>query len=90
MGRAYTQARKQSNLKWDSENLERLNIAFTSRGNIDRIKAAVAVLNAHLPEGSKQMSMNQFIKTAIEEKIATVYAQFPEEKQEKTEISRPD
>lgn len=90
MGRAYTQARKQSNLKWDSENLERLNIAFTSRGNIDRIKAAVSVLNDNLPEGSKPLSMNQFIKTAIEEKIATVYAQFPEEKQEQDELSNPD
>lgn len=39
--RPYTEAQKASAKKWDSQNLERLNVAFR-RGEVDTIRAAAA------------------------------------------------
>ena len=53
--RAYSEARKQANLKWDKENLERISIAVAP-GDRDRIKAAAAAVGE---------SMNAYIKGAV-------------------------
>ena len=53
--RAYNEARKQANLKWDKENLERISIAVAP-GDRDRIKAAAAAVGE---------SMNAYIKGAV-------------------------
>ena len=53
--RAYSEARKQANLKWDNENLERISIAVAP-GDRDRIKAAAAAVGE---------SMNAYIKGAV-------------------------
>ena len=53
--RAYSEARKQANLNWDNENLERISIAVAP-GDRDRIKAAAAAVGE---------SMNAYIKGAV-------------------------
>ena len=59
MPRAYTENRKKNNQKWDSENLDRVSIAMP-KGKRDIIKKAAASINE---------SMNQFINTAIDERM---------------------
>lgn len=59
MPRKYTEARKDSNIKWDKENLDRISIALP-KGSRDRIKAHAE----HQGE-----SVNSFIKRAVSETI---------------------
>ena len=57
MPQKYTEARKEGNKKWDSENLDRLSIALP-KGSRDAIKAHAE---------SRGESVNAFIKRAITE-----------------------
>ena len=59
MPRAYTENRKKNNQKWDAQNLDRVSLAMP-KGKRDIIKAAAAAVDE---------SMNQFINTAIDERI---------------------
>lgn len=52
--RPYTEAQKASNKKWDSQNLERLSIAFR-RGELDVIKAAAARAGSSVNGWTRQM-----------------------------------
>ena len=58
--RKYTEARKASNLKWDTANLDRVSLAM-AKGKREIIKAAAAAAGE---------SMNQFINTAIDRRLA--------------------
>lgn len=57
--RKYTEARKESNIKWDRQNLDRLSIALP-KGSRDRIKAHAE---------SQGESVNRFIARAVDEAI---------------------
>lgn len=57
--RPYTEARKNSNIKWDKQNLDRISIAV-KKGKRDIIKAHAAITGE---------SMNVFINRAIDETI---------------------
>ena len=57
--RKYTEARKDSNRKWDAANLDRVSIAMP-KGKKDTIKAAADAAGE---------SMNQYIITAVDERI---------------------
>lgn len=57
--RPYTEARKESNVKWDKQNLDRISIAL-AKGSRDKIKA-------HAERQGE--SVNRFIIRAIEEAI---------------------
>ena len=59
MAQKYTEARKEGNRKWDSENLDRVSIAMP-KGKKDDIKAAAAAAGE---------SMNQYIIAAIDQRI---------------------
>lgn len=57
--RKYTEARKASNLKWDTANLDRVSLAM-AKGKREIIKAAAAAAGE---------SMNQYINTAIDRRL---------------------
>ena len=59
MPRKYTEARKESNKKWDSANLDRVSIAMP-KGKRETIKAAAAAAGE---------SMNQYIIGAVDERM---------------------
>ena len=59
MAQKYTEARKEGNRKWDSENLDRVSIAMP-KGKKDDIKAAAAAAGE---------SVNQYIIAAIDQRI---------------------
>ena len=59
MPRKYTEARKESNKKWDSANLDRVSVAMP-KGKRETIKAAAAA-------GGE--SMNQYIIGAVDERM---------------------
>ena len=59
MTQKYTEARKEGNKRWDEKNLDRVSIAMP-KGKKDSIKAAAAFAG---------VSMNQYIVSAIEEKM---------------------
>ena len=59
MTQKYTEARKEGNKKWDAANLDRLSIALP-KGAKDEIKAAAAKAG---------LSVNAYIKTAVDEKM---------------------
>ena len=59
--RKYTEARKASNLKWDTANLDRVSLAM-AKGKREIIKAAAAAAGE---------SMNQYINTAIDRRLAS-------------------
>lgn len=59
MPRKYTEARKESNKKWDSANLDRVSIAMP-KGKREMIKAAAAAAGE---------SMNQYIIGAVDERM---------------------
>lgn len=61
MARTYTENRKKNNLKWDTENLDRISVALP-KGMKDQIKATAA-------ESGK--SMNEWIKDVITEKLGS-------------------
>lgn len=56
---AYTDNKKKNNQKWDSENLDRMSIAFP-KGTKDKIKQAAAVTGE---------SMNQYIYVSVMQRI---------------------
>lgn len=60
MPRAYTDAKKEGNRRWDASNLDRISIALP-KGSKDEIKAHAA---------ARGESMNTFIARAINEAIA--------------------
>ena len=53
--RAYNEARKNANQKWDKEHIERVSVAIDT-GDKEKVKAAAAAAGE---------SVNQYIKTAI-------------------------
>lgn len=57
--RKYTEARKESNKKWDAANLDRMSIA-APQGSKERWKEAAA---------DRGKSLNQFIVDAVEAEI---------------------
>ena len=59
MPRKYTEARKESNKKWDSANLDRVSIAMP-KGKRETIKAAAVAAGE---------SMNQYIIGAVDERM---------------------
>ena len=59
MPRKYTEARKESNKKWDSANLDRVSIAMP-KGKRETIKAAAAAAGE---------SMNQYIIGVVDERM---------------------
>lgn len=59
MPRAYTENRKLHNQKWDSENLDRMSIAFP-KGTKEKIKQAATDAGE---------SMNQFIFIAVSQRL---------------------
>lgn len=59
MPRKYTDARKDSNRKWDAANLDRISIALP-KGQRDTIKAAADAAGE---------SVNGYIKRAIDERM---------------------
>lgn len=59
--RAYTENRKLHNQKWDSENLDRMSIAFP-KGTKEKIKQAATDAGE---------SMNQYIYTAVLDRLHT-------------------
>lgn len=63
----YTKARKQGNQKWDAANLDRISVAL-EKGKKDMIKAAAACHGE---------TMNQYIKIAIDNRLAQEEAPQP-------------
>lgn len=63
----YTEARKQGNQKWDAANLDRISVAL-EKGKKDMIKAAAA---------RHGETMNQYIKIAIDNRLAQEDPQQP-------------
>ena len=61
MPRKYTEARKENNKKWDSENLDRLSLALP-KGHKEVIQAAAAA--------SGEKSVNAWIGAAIEARLS--------------------
>lgn len=59
MAQKYTESKKKSNRKWDSENLDRMSIAVP-KGKRDVIKSHASLMGE---------SVNQFIGRAIDETI---------------------
>ena len=59
MPRKYTEARKESNKKWDSANLDRMSIA-APQGTKERWKVAAS---------DRGKSLNQFIFDSVEQAI---------------------
>ena len=57
--RKYTEARKESNKKWDAANLDRVSIALP-KGKKDEIKAAADAAGE---------SMNQYIIGAVDQRM---------------------
>lgn len=63
----YTEARKQGNQKWDAANLDRISVAL-EKGKKDTIKSAAA---------RHGETMNQYIKIAIDNRLAQEEPQQP-------------
>lgn len=63
----YTEARKQGNQKWDAANLDRISVAL-EKGKKDMIKAVAA---------RHGETMNQYIKIAIDNRLAQEEPQQP-------------
>ena len=69
MPRKYTEARKESNKKWDSANLDRVSIAMP-KGKRETIKAAAVAAGE---------SMNQYIIGAVDERMGREKQQITKE-----------
>ncbi len=64
----YTEAKKRGNQKWDAENLDRVSVALP-KGKKNEIKEAAAASGE---------TMNQYIKTAIDQRLERDVNQQPE------------
>lgn len=70
--RKYTEARRENNKKWDAANLDRVSIAIP-KGRKEVIKAAAAAAGE---------SMNQYIITAVDERMERGQFAAEEQKEE--------